>query len=160
MKRIIFIAVAVIILGMAGGLFFYQHQESSTQDSTRQSKNPQTVTLNDQQIGILAGLAVDPDWVKQQINDNNLVYGIVKPSDTVPDEITTKYSFLVTDNDADGTSIYYQVVGDQLFIKYTRQYNSKLITKEVNIKQLTQQFYQTSTQKQQVDDYVSQLRTE
>lgn len=161
-KRIIFTIVTVIIIVLAIGIFFYQRKESSTLTSVpiAQFQSSESTALTDQQIGILAGMAVDPDWVKKQINNNDLVYGTVKPSDTVPEEITTKDSFLVTDDDADGTSIYYQVVGDDLIIKYMRQYNGKLITKEFNIKQLIRKFYRNATQKHRVEDYVSQLRTE
>lgn len=51
--------------------------------------------LLDQQIAILVGLKIDPHWVKQQASQGNLIYGVVKPSDTAPDGMQD-YSYLAT----------------------------------------------------------------
>ena len=48
--------------------------------------------LLDQQIAILVGLDINPNWVKEQSAADSLIYGIVKPDDTVPAGINEDYS--------------------------------------------------------------------
>ena len=107
----------------------------------------------------MAGLAISPDWLKQNIAANQLVYGIVKPSDTVPAGVND-YSYLVAADDQDGTAIFFKVEGQTVIIKYTSQRNAKLKTKDLTLAQLRKEFYQTRSQKKQVDNYVAGLRTE
>ncbi|WP_420798198.1 Lreu_0056 family protein [Limosilactobacillus reuteri] len=45
-------------------------------------------------------------------------------------------------------------------MKYTSQRNAKLKTKDLTLAQLRKEFYQTRSQKKQVDNYVAGLRTE
>ncbi|MCD7112994.1 Lreu_0056 family protein [Limosilactobacillus agrestis] len=128
------------------------------QDKT-QSNQQLRPKFTDQQIGILAGLATAPEWLKQNIAANQLVYGIVKPSDTVPAGVDD-YSYLVAADNQDGTVIFFKEEGQNVIIKYTSQQKTKLKTKELTLAQLSKEFYQTVSQKKQVDDDVAALRTE
>ena len=63
-----------------------------------EKKTRQLPKLLDQQIAILVGLDINPNWVKEQSAADSLIYGIVKPDDTVPAGINEDYSYLVTSN--------------------------------------------------------------
>ena len=47
-----------------------------------------------------------------------------------------------------------------MIIKYTSQRNTKLKAKALTLSQLKKEFYQTRSQKREVDNYVAGLRTE
>ena len=115
--------------------------------------------LLDQQIAILVGLDINPNWVKEQSAADSLIYGIVKPDDTVPQGIDDNYSYLVTSNRDKEISIFFMADKKKVTIKYVN-YGKKLHTKTVPLSQLVEQSYRTKKQRQQVNKYVSALRTE
>lgn len=161
MKRKIVIIITIILISCLWVVFainFNRPALQPVQDETQSSQQPRP-RFTDQQIGVLAGVAISPDWLKQNIAANQLVYGIVKPSDTVPAGVND-YSYLVATDDQDGTAIFFKVEGQTVIIKYTSQRNAKLKTKELTLAQLRKEFYQTRSQKKQVDNYVAGLRTE
>lgn len=160
MKRKVIIAIIILIscLCVAVTINFNRPSPQPLQDETQSSQQPKP-KFTDQQIGILAGLATSPEWLKQNIAGNQLVYGIVKPSDTVPAGVAD-YSYLVAADDQDGTVIFFKEEGQTVIIKYTSQRNTKLKTKDLTLSQLKKEFYQTRSQKREVDDYVAGLRTE
>lgn len=120
----------------------------------------QTSKLSDQQIGILVGLAINPDWVKEQSQANSLVYGVVKPSDSVPAGINTEYSFLMTADNQAPFTIYYENIGRRVIIKYTPAANSKLVTKTVRLSTLVHRYDATKGQRARLAKYLKTLRTE
>ncbi len=86
MKRKIVIITTIILISclwVVVTINFNRPSLQPVQDETQSSQQPRP-KFTDQQIGVLAGLAISPDWLKQNIAANQLVYGIVKPSDTVP----------------------------------------------------------------------------
>lgn len=115
--------------------------------------------LLDQQIAILVGLDINPNWVKEQSAADSLIYGIVKPDDTVPQGIDDNYSYLVTSNRDKEISIFFKADKKKVTIKYAN-YGKKLHTKTVPLSQLVEQSYRTKKQRQQVNKYASSLRTE
>lgn len=115
--------------------------------------------LLDQQIAILVGLDINPNWVKEQSAADSLIYGIVKPDDTVPQGIDDNYSYLVTSNRDKEISLFFKADKKKVTIKYAN-YGKKLHTKTVPLSQLVEQSYRTKKQRQQVNKYVSALRTE
>ena len=115
--------------------------------------------LLDQQIAILVGLDINPNWVKEQSAADSLIYGIVKPDDTVPQGIDDNYSYLVTSNRDKEISIFFKADKKKVTIKYAN-YGKNLHTKTVPLSQLVEQSYRTKKQRQQVNKYVSALRTE
>ena len=159
MKKIIIISFILIsCLCVVVTINFNRPIPQPIQDKTQSSQQPRP-KFTDQQIGVLAGLATAPEWLKQNIAANQLVYGVVKPSDTVPAGVDD-YSYLVAADNQDGTVIFFKEEGQNVIIKYTSQQKTKLKTKELTLAQLSKEFYQTVSQKKQVDDDVAELRTE
>ena len=115
--------------------------------------------LLDQQIAILVGLDINPNWVKEQSAADSLIYGIVKPDDTVPAGINEDYSYLVTSNRDKEISLFFKADKKKVTIKYANR-GKKLHTKTVPLSRLVEQSYRTKKQRQQVNKYVSALRTE
>ena len=159
-RKVILITIIILIscLCVAVTINFNRPSTQPVQDETQSSQQPKP-KFTDQQIGILAGLATSPEWLKQNIAENQLIYGIVKPSDTVPAGVED-YSYLVAADDQDGTVIFFKEEGQTVTIKYTSQRNEKLKIKDLTLSQLRKEFYQTRLQKRQVDSYVAGLRTE
>lgn len=114
--------------------------------------------LLDQQVAVLVGLDINPKWVHQQSSKGKLIYGVVKPSDTVPDGVKD-YSFLSTDSEGEGIYLFFKTESNRVTIKYANHGN-KLHTKTVTLSHLVNQLYRTKNQRQRVDNYVSSLRTE
>lgn len=137
MKRKIVIITTIILISclwVVVAINFNRPSLQPVQDETQSSQQPRP-KFTDQQIGVLAGLAISPEWLKQNIAANQLVYGIVKPSDTVPAGVND-YSYLVATDDQDGTEIFFKAEGQTVIIKYTSQRNAKLKTKDLTLAQL------------------------
>ena len=115
--------------------------------------------LLDQQIAILVGLDINPNWVREQSAADSLIYGIVKPDDTAPAGINEDYSYLVTSNRDKEISLFFKADKKKVTIKYAN-HGEKLHTKTVPLSRLVEQSYRTKKQRQQVNKYVSALRTE
>ena len=115
--------------------------------------------LLDQQIAILVGLDINPNWVKEQSAADSLIYGIVKPDDTVPAGINEDYSYLVTSNRDKEISLFFKADKKKVTIKYAN-HGEKMHTKTVPLSRLVEQSYRIKKQRQQVNKYVSGLRTE
>ncbi len=115
--------------------------------------------LLDQQIAILVGLDINPNWVKEQSAADSLIYGIVKPDDTVPAGINEDYSYLVTSNRDKEISLFFKADKKKVTIKYANR-GKKLHNKTVPLSRLVEQSYRTKKQRQQVNKYVGALRTE
>ena len=122
-------------------------------------KTHQLPNLLDQQIAILVGLDINPNWVREQSAADSLIYGIVKPDDTVPAGINEDYSYLVTSNRDKEISLFFKADKKKVTIKYAN-HGEKLHTKTVPLSRLVEQSYRTKKQRQQVNKYVGALRTE
>lgn len=114
--------------------------------------------LLDQQIAILVGLKINPHWVKQQASQGNLIYGVVKPSDTAPDGMQD-YSYLATADEGAKIYLFFKVVDNRVIIRHAN-HGSKLHTKIMPLSKLARQTYRTKKQRRQVDKYVNSLKTE
>lgn len=132
-RKIVIITIIILIscLWVVVTINFNRPSLQPVQDETQSSQQPRP-KFTDQQVGVLAGLAISPDWLKQNIAANQLVYGIVKPSDTVPAGVND-YSYLVATDDQDGTAIFFKVEGQTVIIKYTSQRNAKIKNKGINL---------------------------
>lgn len=163
MKKRILIIIFTLIICIGIGTFIRNRQESNhnaPNNSSSQVDKDLTIELTDQQIGILAGLEIYPNWVKEQLRNNNLIYGVVKPGDTVPTGVKD-YSYLVASDKAASPIIFFDAHDDQsVTIKYADHDGNQLHVKEVTEKDLVQKFYRTREQKKQVNNDVSLLRTE
>ena len=95
MKRKIVIITTIILISCLWVVVTINFNQPSPQPIQNETQSSQQLRpkFTDQQIGVLAGLAISPEWLKQNIAANQLVYGIVKPSDTVPAGVDD-YSYL------------------------------------------------------------------
>lgn len=132
-----------------------QFSVSTVQAKKRSHKTPQ---LLDQQVAILVGLAVSPNWVQEQSAAGNLIYGIVRPGDTVPSGVKDD-SYLASSGAGAERYLFFNTVGNQVVIRYAT-HGDKLHTKTVTVKRLADRFYRTKGQRHRVDQYVSSLRIE
>lgn len=165
MKRktiIILLIIALAGTGWGSGTYFYQAHANQRSYSAQHKarRQPRLPQLTDQQVSILAGLAVEPAWLNQQLAQGSLIYGVVKPGDTVPAGVQN-YSFLVTaDEQADHYLFFKQDKKQAVTIKYADSGTNQLQTKKVRLRQLIHRFYRTKGQQKQVNDAVAKLRTE
>ena len=163
MKKRILSIIFTLIICIGIGTFIRNRPESNhnaPNNSSSQVDKGLTIELTDQQIGILAGLEIYPDWVKEQLRNNNLIYGVVKPGDTVPTGVKD-YSYLVASDKEASPIIFFDAHDNQsVTIKYADHDGNQLHVKEVTEKGLVQKFYRTREQKEQVNNDVSLLRTE
>ncbi len=160
-QRIIkFLGLVIVVIGIGGAVNVTLKDSHSEKTKTVQETSQKSrLRLTDQQLSILVGLAMDPKWLTEQLNNNQLVYGVVKPSDTVPKGVGESESFLITAGERQRI-IYFSVNKDQTVEIKDSQNNQITRKKEVTVRQLTRRFYQTSKQRQQVNELVSELRTE
>ncbi|MGK4105845.1 hypothetical protein AB0X64_00935 [Limosilactobacillus vaginalis] len=161
-KIIKFLGLVVVVIGIGvGGAVNIALKDSHNEKPkiVQETSQKSRLRLNDQQLSILVGLAMDPKWLTEQLNSNQLVYGVVKPSDTVPKGIGENESFLIAAGERQRI-IYFSVNEDQTVEIKDSQNNQIRRKKEVTVRQLVRRFYQTSKQQQQVNELVSELRTE
>ena len=160
-QRIIkFLGLVVVVIGIGGAVSVALKDSHSEKTKTAQETSQKSrLRLTDQQLSILVGLEMDPKWLTEQLNNNQLVYGVVKPSDTVPKGVGENESFLIAAGERQRI-IYFSVNEDQTVEIKDSQNNQIRRKKEVTVRQLARRFYQTSKQQQQVNELVSELRTE
>lgn len=163
MKHKIAILSLMIILAGAGwgtGAYSSLTHTSSPRTQQRTSSHSQLPRLTDQQVSVLVGSAVDPAWLKQELAQGKLIYGVVKPGDTVPAGVQN-YSFLVTDDQQTNHYLFFKTGKNQVVtIKYADSGSTGLRTRKVRLRQLVRRFYRTKGQQKQVNTAVSELRTE
>lgn len=128
-------------------------------DKQQETSKESPIKLTDQQIGILAGLAIDQKWLTAQLDADQLIYGVVKPSDVIPEGVNKDESFLLTPGDGQ-RFIYFFVNSDQELVIQAGKDDRIVRKKKLSLKQLTKKFYQTPQQKRRVNELVSKLRTE
>lgn len=111
----------------------------------------------------MLALLVEPDWFKEYIGNDFFCYspaGKNPISDTVAD-----YSYL-TANGNPTSFLYYKVDGDTVTYKMWVSSDSDSVadghfeTKTVSLANLEKDYYVTQSQKDEVNGYVSQLRSE
>lgn len=153
-RRIIpLIGLVALVIGVSGPLNWIGagRQEESVQASSRVAQ------LTDQQIAVLVGLAIYPDWVNQATRSGQLIYGYVQPADKVPAGVQG-YSYLVEDA---GPQFFFKVRANRtVTVKYTSNGVARLKKTKFTVHQLVRKNYRTAHQQKQVDQAVSRLRTE
>ncbi|WP_267201186.1 Lreu_0056 family protein [Limosilactobacillus kribbianus] len=156
-RRIIpLIGLVAVMLGVSGPLNWIDagQQKGSVQASSR------VVQLTDQQIAVLAGLYIYPDWVDQTVQAGQLVYGNVQPADNVPAGVRG-YGYLVADDGGNGPQFFFKVHANRVVtVKYANAGAARLKTKQLRLRQLVKKNYRTARQQKRVNQDVSRLRTE
>ena len=139
----------VVVIGIGGAVSVALKDSHSEKTKTVQETSQKSrLRLTDQQLSILVGLEMDPKWLTEQLNNNQLVYGVGENE-----------SFLIAAGERQRI-IYFSVNEDQTVEIKDSQNNQIRRKKEVTVRQLARRFYQTSKQQQQVNELVSELRTE
>lgn len=140
-----------------------QKASSSSDSSTTASSTAKTAKVDDKTTGVMLALLVEPDWFKEYIGNDFFCYspaGKNQISDAVAD-----YSYL-TANGNPTSFLYYKVDGDTVTYKMWVSSDSDSVadghfeTKTVSLANLEKDYYVTQSQKDEVNGYVSQLRSE
>ena len=140
-----------------------QKASSSSDSSTTASSTAKTAKVDDKTTGVMLALLVEPDWFKEYIGNDFFCYspaGKNPISDAIAD-----YSYLTANGDPT-SFLYYKVDGDTVTYKMWVSSDSDSVadghfeTKTVSLANLEKDYYVTQSQKDEVNGYVSQLRSE
>ncbi|MCI1489781.1 MAG: hypothetical protein LKH37_03410 [Limosilactobacillus mucosae] len=140
-----------------------QKASSSSDSSTTASSTAKTAKVDDKTTGVMLALLVEPDWFKEYIGNDFFCYspaGENPISDAVAD-----YSYLTANGDPT-SFLYYKVDCDTVTYKMWEVSDSENVadghfeTKTVSLSNLEKDYYVTQSQKDEVNSYVSQLRSE
>lgn len=140
-----------------------QKASSSSDSSTTASSTAKTAKVDDKTTGVILALLVEPDWFKEYIGNDFFCYspaGKNPISDAIAD-----YSYLTANGDPT-SFLYYKVDGDTVTYKMWVSSDSDSVadghfeTKTVSLANLKKDYYVTQSQKDEVNGYVSQLRSE
>lgn len=140
-----------------------QKASSSSDSSTTASSTAKTAKVDDKTTGVMLALLVEPDWFKEYIGNDFFCYspaGENPISDAVAD-----YSYLTANGDPT-SFLYYKVDGDTVTYKMWEVSDLENVadghfeTKTVSLSNLEKDYYVTQSQKDEVNSYVSQLRSE
>lgn len=140
-----------------------QKASSSSDSSTTASSTAKTAKVDDKTTGVMLALLVEPDWFKEYIGNDFFCYspaGKNPISDAIAD-----YSYLTANGDPT-SFLYYKVDGDTVTYKMWVSSDSDSVadghfeTKTVSLANLEKDYYATQSQKDEVNGYVSQLRSE
>lgn len=126
----------------------------SSNDESHSASSSSSIDTNvtDQQIGVMAYMHFMPQSVSA-ISDGDMFYN---PGDD-------GYMALSTHGDGSAT-LQFKRDGDQVSVKYmdtnsgTTVADSPIVTKSISLKELENNYYSSSTQKDQVNQYVSKLK--
>lgn len=142
-----------------------QSASSSSNSSAKASSTAKTTKVDDKTAGVMLMLLVEPDFLKQHIGNDYFCYSPtanVSPTDGAP---TADYSYLTANGDPT-SSLYYKVDGNTVTYKMWMASDSGIIadghyeTKTVSLSRLENDYYVTQSQKDEVNGYVSQLKSE
>lgn len=140
-----------------------QKASSSSDSSATTSSTAKTAKVDDKTTGVMLALLVEPDWFKEYIGNDFFCYspaGENPISDAVAD-----YSYLTANGDPT-SFLYYKVNGDTVTYKMWEVSDSESVAdghfeiRTVSLSNLEKDYYVTQSQKDEVNGYVSQLRSE
>lgn len=140
-----------------------QKASSSSDSSTTASSTAKTAKVDDKTTGVMLALLVEPDWFKEYIGNDFFCYS---PAGENPiNDAVADYSYLTANGDPT-SFLYYKVDGDTVTYKMWVSSDSDSVadghfeTKTVSLANLEKDYYVTQSQKDEVNGYVSQLRSE
>ncbi|MEE6678708.1 Lreu_0056 family protein [Limosilactobacillus fermentum] len=140
-----------------------QSASSSSNSSAKASSTAKTTKVDDKTAGVMLMLLVEPDYLKQYIGNDYFCYspaGENSISDAMAD-----YSYLTANGDPT-SFLYYKVDGNTITYKMWMVSDSGSVadghfeTKTVSLSTLENDYYVTQSQKDEVNGYVSQLKSE
>lgn len=140
-----------------------QKASSSSDSSATTSSTAKTAKVDDKTTGVMLALLVEPDWFKEYIGNDFFCYS---PAGENPiNDAVADYSYLTANGDPT-SFLYYKVDGDTVTYKMWEVSDSENVadghfeTKTVSLSNLEKDYYVTQSQKDEVNSYVSQLRSE
>ena len=140
-----------------------QKASSSSDSSTTASSTAKTAKVDDKTTGVMLALLVEPDWFKEYIGNDFFCYS---PAGENPiNDAVADYSYLTANGDPT-SFLYYKVDGDTVTYKMWEVSDSENVadghfeTKTVSLSNLEKDYYVTQSQKDEINSYVSQLRSE
>lgn len=125
---------------------------TSSSSSSQANSSTKITQVDDQTVGTMVALLKNPDWFKEYVNDGTMYYG--KANSDFGKEVAG-YS-MVTANGDSTSFIYYKNDGTNVEIKTWD--GDQWQTTNVSLAQLEKDYYVTSSQKQEVQGYVQQLK--
>lgn len=140
-----------------------QKASSSSGSSATTSSTAKTAKVDDKTTGVMLALLVEPDWFKEYIGNDFFCYS---PAGENPiSDVVADYSYLTANGDPT-SFLYYKVNGDTVTYKMWIPSDSGTVadghfeTKTVSLSNLEKDYYVTQSQKNEVNSYVRQLRSE
>lgn len=140
-----------------------QKASSSSDSSTTASSTAKTAKVDDKTTGVMLALLVEPDWFKEYIGNDFFCYSPV--SENPINDAVADYSYLTANGDPT-SFLYYKVNGDTVTYKMWEVSDSESVAdghfeiRTVSLSNLEKDYYVTQSQKDEVNGYVSQLRSE
>lgn len=140
-----------------------QKASSSSDSSTTASSTAKTAKVDDKTTGVMLALLVEPDWFKEYIGNDFFCYS--PAGENLISDAVADYSYLTANGDPT-SFLYYKVDGDTVTYKMWEVSDSENVadghfeTKTVSLSNLEKDYYVTQSQKDEVNSYVSQLRSE
>jgi hypothetical protein len=140
-----------------------QKASSSSDSSTTASSTAKTAKVDDKTTGVMLALLVEPDWFKEYIGNDFFCYS---PAGENPiNDAVADYSYLTANGDPT-SFLYYKVNGNTVTYKMWEVSDSESVAdghfeiRTVSLSNLEKDYYVTQSQKDEVNGYVSQLRSE
>ena len=140
-----------------------QKASSSSGSSTTASSTAKTAKVDDKTTGVMLALLVEPDWFKEYIGNDFFCYS---PAGENPiNDAVADYSYLTANGDPT-SFLYYKVNGNTVTYKMWEVSDSESVAdghfeiRTVSLSNLEKDYYVTQSQKDEVNGYVSQLRSE
>lgn len=141
-----------------------QSASSSSNSSTKASSTVKTTKVDDKTAGVMLMLLVEPDYLKQYIGNDYFCYSPAGEN-PINDATAADYSYLTANGDPT-SFLYYKVDGNTVTYKMWMVSDSRTVadghfeTKTVSLSTLENDYYVTQSQKDEVNSYVSQLKSE
>lgn len=140
-----------------------QKASSSSDSSTTASSTAKTAKVDDKTTGVMLALLVEPDWFKEYIGNDFFCYS---PAGENPiNDAVADYSYLTANGDPT-SFLYYKVNRDTVTYKMWEVSDSESVAdghfeiRTVSLSNLEKDYYVTQSQKDEVNGYVSRLRSE
>ena len=140
------------------------NSQTAQSSSSAATVNPHHVHLTTQQLGTMVALRTNPNWFKQGVVGGGMYYSD-QPYSNPGDELNG-FSYVTTNGDGT-SSIYYQLQGENVVIKYLDTTtnadclaDAPMKTISVRLSTLINDYYNTKKKQDEVNDYADRLLPE
>lgn len=140
------------------------NSQTAQSSSSAATVNPHHVHLTTQQLGTMVALRTNPNWFKQGVVGGGMYYSD-QPYSNPGDELNG-FSYVTTNGDGT-SSIYYQLQGENVVIKYLDTTtnadclaDAPMKTISVRLSTLINDYYNTKKEQDEVNGYADRLLPE